>query len=101
MAKQRDPDGVDVEWDEDKNLINQHDHHVSFEEAATVFNDPLSLAVPDDEHSFDEPRYNIIGESAFGELLVVTYTERGARLRIISARPPTPRERREYHEEGN
>ncbi len=101
MARRRDPDDIDVEWDENKNLINQHDHSVSFEEAATVFNDPLALAVPDEEHSFDEPRFNIIGESAFGELLVVTYTERGVKIHIISARPPTRRERKEYHEEGD
>lgn len=101
MARQRDPDDVDVEWDKNKNLINQRDHGVSFEEAATVFNDPLSLTVPDEEHSFDEPRFNIVGESAFGELLVVTYTERGVKIHIISARSPTRRERKEYHEEGD
>jgi len=101
MARQRNPDDIDVEWGENKNLINQRDHSASFEEAATVFNDPLSLVVPDEEHSFDEPRFNIMGESAFGELLVVTYTERGAKIRIISARSPTRRERKEYYEEGD
>jgi hypothetical protein len=56
------------------------------------------LAAPDDEHSFDEARFNIIGEAAFGELLVVTYIERGGKIRIISARTPTRRERKDYEE---
>jgi len=91
---------IEAEWDENKNQQNQRKHQVSFQEAATVFNDTLALIVPDDEHSWSEQRYHIIGESNLGDLLVVTYTERGDRVRIISARYPTRREKRDY-EEGN
>jgi uncharacterized DUF497 family protein len=91
---------IEVEWDENKNQGNKKKHQVSFEEAATVFNDPLALIVSDDDHSWSEQRYHIIGESALGDLLVVTYTERGNKVRIISARTPTRGERRDY-EEGN
>lgn len=98
MATPTPPDEIEVVWDENKNRSNQRKHGISFEEAATVFNDPLSLAVPDDEHSFDEARFHIIGESAFGELIVVTYTERDDKIRIINARAPTRQERRDYEE---
>ena len=91
---------TEFEWDENKNRSNQKDHGVTFEEAATVFDDLLATIVPDDEHSWSEQRYNIIGESVLGEILVVTYTERGNRIRIISARTPTRGELRDY-EEGN
>lgn len=100
MASYQTPEGFEFEWDEKKNRSNQAKHGVSFREAATVFADSLSLVVPDDEHSTDEARYYIIGSSVFDELLTVTYTERLGRIRIISARRATRRERRDY-EEGN
>lgn len=92
---------LEVDWDENKNRLNKKNHQgISFEEAATVFNDPLSISVADDEHSWDEARHHIIGESELGRLLVVTYTEGAGKARIISARKPTRNERQDY-EEGN
>ncbi len=85
-----------VEWDQSKNLLNQKKHHVSFEEAATVFADPFEITIEDPDHSFVEPRFISIGESFKCRLLVVSYTERGDRIRIINARTPTRRERRAY-----
>ncbi len=71
-----------------------------FTEAATVFVDPLSTTVPDPDHSIEEERYIIVGTSHRGRLLMVAHTEQGDRIRIISARELTRRERRQY-EEGN
>ena len=90
---------VDVEWDDKKNLLNQKKHGVSFEEAATVFSDPLELTVSDPEHSISEQRFVSIAQSFRRKLLVVSYTERAGRIRIISARQPTKRERRAYEKE--
>jgi uncharacterized protein len=87
-----------VEWDESKNLLNQQKHRVSFEEAATVFADPLEIMIDDPDHSSAEHRFISIGESLKGRLLVVSYTERDDRIRIICARKPTRNERREYEE---
>lgn len=98
MAVESDPDEIEVEWDTTKEAINQKKHGVGFYEAATVFFDSHSLTIPDEEHSIGEQRHNILGESEYGDLLVVTFTERETRLRIISARHATKRERREYEE---
>ena len=87
-----------VEWDESKNLLNQKRHRVSFEEAATVFADPLEIMIDDRDHSFVEHRFISIGESFKRRLLVVSYTERDDEIRIISARTPTRRERHAYEE---
>jgi uncharacterized protein len=87
-----------VEWDESKNLLNQKKHRVSFEEAATVFADPLEMMIDDPDHSSAEYRFISIGESLRRRLLVVSYTDRGDRIRIINARTPTRRERRAYEE---
>ena len=87
-----------VEWDESKNLLNRKKHHVSFEEAATVFSDPFERAIEDPDHAPDEYRFLSIGESFMKRLLVVSYTERRDRIRIISARKPTRRERCAYEE---
>jgi uncharacterized DUF497 family protein len=81
-----------VEWDESKNLLNQKKHRVSFEEAATVFADPLEIMIDDPDHSSAEHRFISIGESFMKRLLVVSYAERGDKIRIISARRPTTRE---------
>jgi uncharacterized DUF497 family protein len=87
-----------VEWDEAKNHSNQEKHRVSFEEAATVFLDPLEVAIQDPDHSISEHRFVSIGESLTRRLLVVSYTERADRIRIISARKPTKWERGRYEE---
>ena len=87
------------EWDEEKAESNLKKHDVNFEEARTVFGDPLSITVTDPRHSGDEERYIDIGMSASGRLLVVVYTERGAAMRIISSRRATAREREVYEEQ--
>ena len=84
------------EWDEKKAKRNVRKHKVSFEEASTVFADPLSLTIPDPLHSEEEDRFVTMGMSIKGRLLVVVHTERGDTIRIISARLATPRERRDY-----
>ncbi|MEO0350660.1 MAG: BrnT family toxin [Cyanobacteria bacterium P01_A01_bin.15] len=90
---------MEFEWDSDKASINFEKHGVSFQEATTVFNDPLSVTFPDPDHSVGENRYIIIGASVIGLLLVVAHTERGQKLRIISARKATRKERT-FYEEG-
>lgn len=87
-----------VEWDESKNLLNQKKHRVSFEEAATVFADPLEIMISDPDHEVAEHRFISIAESFKRRLLVVSYTERATKIRIINAREPTRRERRAYEE---
>ena len=69
---------------------------MSFDEAVTVFYDPLSATFDDAEHSADEPRFITVGSSARGRLLVVAHAERGATVRIISARRATARERKRH-----
>ena len=87
------------EWDEEKSKANLRKHEVSFEEAKTVFNDSLSITIPDSQHSVDEYRYIDIGRSSKGRILVVVYTERGSNIRIISCRKATGSERRVYEED--
>jgi uncharacterized protein len=89
---------MNFEWDEQKAAANLSKHGVSFEEAKTVFGDPLYVDFYDPDHSFDEQRYIIIGESRQGRLLVVSYTERDAAVRLISCRETTPAERTVYEE---
>jgi uncharacterized DUF497 family protein len=86
------------EWDEAKDLSNQGKHGVSFEEAKSVFGDPFSITIADVQHSDDEDRYIGIGLSARGRLIVVSYTERGPNIRIISSRKATKSERRTYEQ---
>ncbi|MGD9853985.1 MAG: BrnT family toxin [Planctomycetaceae bacterium] len=90
--------GLDFEWDERKARQNVKKHGVSFEEAATVFGDPLAVTIPDPLHSAAEDRFVTLGESHAGEFVVVVFTERGERIRIISARFATRRERTAYEE---
>lgn len=92
--------GIIIEWDNQKAKRNLSKHKVSFEEAATIFGDTLSLTIEDPLHSDDEERFVAIGESSQQRLLVVVHTERGDNIRIISARLATPHERKTY-EEGN
>jgi uncharacterized DUF497 family protein len=87
------------EWDANKQHRNQQKHKVSFEEAATVWTDPLALIAPDPEHSVEEEREWIIEESYNNRLLVVVYTMRNDVIIIISARPATKWERQQYEEE--
>lgn len=84
------------EWNEKKALRNARKHGVTFDEAVTVFSDPLSVTIPDPEHSEDEERFVDIGSSDNGRVLVVVYTERYGRIRIISGRKATVAERRRY-----
>ena len=86
------------EWNPKKALVNVRKHGISFEEAATVFGDPLGQIVDDPRHSRDEQRFAIIGLSGAQRLLAVLFTEREARVRIISARSATKRERLDYEE---
>jgi uncharacterized DUF497 family protein len=86
------------EWDEKKADENLKKHGVGFDEAKTVFNDPFSITIYDPEHSVDEYRYIDIGLSSKGRLIVVSYSERGKNIRIISNRKATRKETRDYEE---
>jgi len=86
------------EWDEEKAAANLAEHEVSFDEAKTVFDDPLYVDFYDPDHSYDEHRYLIVGESQQRRLLIVSYTERGDAVRLISAREVTAAERKAYEE---
>lgn len=90
---------VEFEWDPEKALQNEAKHGVPFKEAATVFGDPLSLDFDDPDHSTEEQRSLLVGQSEQGRLLIVAYAERGQNIRIISAREAT-RGEREYYENG-
>jgi uncharacterized protein len=89
---------MQFEWDAAKARENEAKHHVSFAEASEVFGDHHASVVADPDHSSTEQRYLIFGASGTGKYLVVSYTERDDRLRLISARPMTPRERRAYEQ---
>lgn len=84
------------EWDNTKAQANLAKHGVSFEEAASVFGDPLALTFADPDHSIDEKRWLTFGVSKANRLLVVVHSERGRSLRIISARKATRHERGIY-----
>ena len=91
---------LSFEWDEVKAKENLRKHEVSFEEGKTIFNDPFLFTFPDYEHSVDEERYVNIGLSVTGRILILTHTERQDKIRIISCRKATARERR-FYEEGS
>ena len=91
---------MEFEWNPNKAALNFEKHGISFQEAATVFNDNLSVTFPDLAHSIAESRYVIIGVCRFGQLLVIAHTERGEKVRIISARKATLQEKR-FYEEGS
>jgi uncharacterized protein len=86
------------EWDTEKARDNEQKHGVSFLEASGVFDDDHSLSVQDPDHSINEARYLIFGLSKQGRHLVVSYTQRGERIRVISARQMTSRERKAYEQ---
>jgi len=89
---------VDIEWDGQKARRNARKHGVSVEEAATVFLDPFELTVFDPDHSISEDRFVSIGAASSGRLLVVGYTERRGKIRVIFARRATMREQVDYEE---
>lgn len=89
---------LDVEWDDDKAADVAAERGLSFEDAATVFLDPLAITVHDQDHSTDEVRYATIGTTRAARLLVVIHTDRGRSVRIITAWPATPAERRSYEQ---
>lgn len=84
------------EWDRSKAESNLRKHRVSFDEAVTVFYDPLAATFSDPIHSQDEDRFLTVGYSAQGRLLVICHAERGSAVRLISARRATPRERKRH-----
>jgi len=89
---------LSFEWDKNKASKNLKNHDVSFDEASTIFSDTLSLAIYDPLHSESEDRFILIGNSHSNRLLVVVHTERGDKVRIISARQANKQERKKYEE---
>ena len=87
---------MQFEWDREKAKKNDKKHTVSFDEAMTVFYDPLSATFDDPDHSADEQRLITVGYSSRRRLLVVSHTERGKAIRIISARLATTQERKRH-----
>ncbi len=89
---------LNFEWHESKAAENLKKHKVSFEEGKTVFGDPHSLTINDPDHSIDERRFIDIGMSAKGRMLVVSYTERDKKIRLISCRKAKKVEKELYEE---
>ena len=89
---------MDFEWDEAKADANEQKHGVTFTEAMTVFADPLSLTGYDPQHAEDEDRFITMGQSAQGRLLIISHTDRGEAIRIISAREASRREKKDYED---
>lgn len=87
------------EWDAAKAARNLKKHGLSFEEAATVFLDPMAITFPDPDHSDAEKREITVGHTMKERLVLVAHCERGKRIRLISARPATKAERKQYEEE--
>ena len=90
---------MEFEWDPAKATENLKKHGVEFSEASTIFGDPFEVTIPDPDHSEGEDRFLSLGMSAQARLLVVAYTEREGRIRIIHARVAAPKERRTYESE--
>ena len=89
----------EFEWDDAKSASNIEKHGISFEEACRVFRDPFAIELRDDRQDYDEERYIVVGMSD-SRVLVVVYTERETRHRIVSARKAEPNERRYYYVEN-
>lgn len=87
---------INFEWNPNKAATNKSKHGVTFAEAATVFADPLSLTIFDPDHSKAEARFLLLGQSTFGNLIVVSHTDRSGTIRIISARKANRKERLQY-----
>lgn len=90
--------GLLFEWDPEKAAANAQKHNVTFEEASSVFQDALSVAIFDPVHSDEEDRFVLVGMSDKNRTIVVCFTDRYERIRIISARIASKRERRSYEE---
>ena len=88
------------QWDPKKATRNLARHGVSFKEASTVFGDPLASTIVDPDHSVEEVRFLTAGRSAQGRLVVVSHTDRGEEIRIISARPGTRGEKKRYEQDS-
>jgi uncharacterized DUF497 family protein len=91
---------VNFEWDPGKARQNRRKHRVSFQEAATVFGDPLAVTYPDPDHSISEQRFITVGISGSARVLIVAHVDRHESIRIISARKTTQRERKHYEEKN-
>ena len=89
---------MEFEWDLRKEAANRRKHGVGFDEALTVFANPLARIFNDPNHAAEEAREIMVGHSARQQLMVVCFTERSGRVRLISARIATKRERRDYEE---
>ena len=87
---------MEFEWDPEKAVANAKKHGVEFAEAMTVFSDPLEVTISDPDHSEGEQRFVSIGLSTSQRLVVVSYTERAGRTRIINAREASSQERKHY-----
>jgi len=90
--------GLVFEWDDKKAAANLRKHQVSFEEAATVFGDALSITIEDPAMVLHEERSITVGQSFRGRTIVVVHVDRGDIIRIVSARSATRREKRTYEE---
>lgn len=91
--------GYLFEWDPAKAETNRRKHNIAFDEATTVFSDPLSMLRTDPDHSLSEQRFIVLGMSNQRRLLVVSFSERPPGTRLISARRATRKERRQYEQE--
>lgn len=90
---------MEYEWDPEKDRANQEKHGISFAQASTVFLDPLHATVFDERHFNGEYRFRTIGYTSDNRLVIVAHTDREDRIRIITARDATPRERRQYEQQ--
>ena len=90
---------MNFEWDAEKAEANLKKHGVSFDEAKTVFRDPMYFIFADPDHSISESRFLVLGFSEANRLLFVSYTERELTTRLISARKATRRESKKYEED--
>jgi uncharacterized DUF497 family protein len=91
---------VDFEWNPAKARRNRQKHGISFQEAATVFGDPLSLTYPDPDHSTFEQRFITVGLSSGNRVFIIAHTDHGDTTPIISARKATRGEQKFYEEKG-
>jgi len=91
---------VNFEWDPGKARQNRRKHRIPFQEAATIFGDPLAVTYPDPDHSTSEQRFITVGMSSVGRVLIVAHVDRNENVRIISARKTTQRERKHYEEKN-
>ena len=89
---------MNFEWDERKAKSNENKHGISFDEATTVFGDPLAITYPDPFNSEEEERFITFGRTSNGKYLVVSHTDGESSIRIISAREMTSRERTQYEQ---